>query len=205
MDVAIQAESLVEFTPVPIEELPEVEWIFFTSRQGVLFFVKGLQSAGFAFPAGAKLAVMGEGTAGALRKSGYAPDFIGNGDPALVGQAMGLLAKDARILFPRAAESRESIQQAVGDLATCIDLVVYDNIPRTDFSNLRADALVFTSPLNVKAYFSVFQPQAQQVFFAIGATTCRAIKDQGVTPVYVPTTPSEEALAQLCQSVLKSN
>lgn len=205
LNVEIQAESLVAFTLMPFANLPYSNWIFFTSRQSVLFFFQGLKMAGIPFPTGTKLAVMGEGTAKALRESGYAPDFIGNGDPQMVGESMGLLAKGETILFPRALQSRETIQKVIGEWATAIDLVVYGNQPRIDLPTISADALVFTSPLNVEAYFSKQKVIFQPTFFAIGATTRQALLDKNIDKVWIPATPSEESLAQLCRSVLLGN
>lgn len=202
LNIEIQAESLVAFGLLPFAHLPISDWIFFTSRQSVLFFFQGLKAAAIPFPAGTKLAVMGEGTAKALRESGYAPDFIGNGDPQMVGESMGLLAKGGTILFPRALQSRETVQKIIGEWANAIDLVVYDNQPRMDLPIISADALVFTSPLNVEAYFSKQKVVSQPIFFAIGATTRQALLDKNIDKVWIPATPSEESLAQLCRSIL---
>jgi len=202
LDVEIQAESLVAFALMPFADLPFSDWIFFTSRQSVLFFFQGLKTAAIPFPVGTKLAVMGEGTAKALRECGYAPDFIGNGEPQMVGESMGLLAKGETILFPRALQSRETIQKAIGEWAIGIDLVVYNNQPRIDLPAITADALVFTSPLNVEAYFLQQKATAKSIFFAIGATTRQALQDKNIDTIWVPATPSEESLAQLCRSVL---
>lgn len=200
-----QTESLVAFTAVWPAEIPTNDWIFFTSRQGVTFFFRVAPKLGWVLPPATRLGVMGEGTAKALREVGYAPDFIGNGAPPLVALALAELAHGQTVLFPRAQNSLASLQQALDSRVRVVDLVVYANQMREDFAIISPDALVFTSPLNVKAYFNRYLPQPGQSFFAIGPTTAQALRQAGIDDPLVPATPSEEALAHLCHQHLISN
>jgi uroporphyrinogen-III synthase len=202
-DVQIHGQSLVEFHLRPFAELPACDWCFFSSRQAVRFFFLGLKNAGFALPKSVKIGVLGEGTAQALKNQALAPDFWGNGDPDTVGRAFGIVAEGQKVLFPRAAQSRESIQKSMSGTVEVINLVVYENLGRTEFELPHADVLVFTSPLNAQAYFAKYRLQAEQQVLAIGQTTADALRSICGGEVHIAESPSEAALAEKCQELLK--
>jgi uroporphyrinogen-III synthase len=200
--VQIFGESLVAFEQVQFEAIPEVDWCFFSSRNAVKFFMEGLKAAKLSMPSAIQLGALGEGTSKALKELGYVADFAGNGDPEMVGQAFGIVASGKRVLFPRAAQSRESIQKSLVKTVTIADLVVYDNVPRQDFEIPEVDILVFTSPLNAQAYFARYSLLESQKVVAIGHTTAMAIADLGISTVFIAPTPTEEVLAEICKSQL---
>lgn len=70
-----------------------------------------------------------------------------------------------------------------------IDLVVYEDKLKTDLPERTEKILVFTSPLNVKAYFSQHKLRKDQYLVAIGPSTVAAIKEWGYTcrMAYEPT------------------
>ena len=200
--VKIIGESLVAFEALEFGTLPEVDWCFFSSRNAVHFFFQGLKVAGLNLPSAVKLAVLGDGTAKALKQQGQVADFAGNGDPQTVGEAFGVVAAGQNVLFPRAAQSRESIQKILANVVTIFDLVVYNNVPRTDFVLPAVDVLVFTSPLNAQAYFASYPQQDGQTIVAIGQTTLQALTELGIKNVHTAATPTEEVLAEICKSLL---
>ncbi len=202
-EVQIHGESLVEFHLRPFNAVPDCDWCFFSSRQAVRFFFLGLKNAHLALPKSVKIGVLGEGTAQALKNQALAPDFLGNGDPDTVGRAFAIVAEGQKVLFPRAAQSRESIQKSMSGTVAVIDLVVYENLPRTDFELPHADILVFTSPLNAQAYFAKYPLQADQQVLAIGQTTADALRSICGREVQIAESPSELALAEKCQELMK--
>ncbi|WP_373548624.1 uroporphyrinogen-III synthase [Haliscomenobacter sp.] len=200
--VEIIGESLVAFERVAFAALPDIDWCFFSSRNAVKFFFQGLKAAGLQVPTGLKWGVLGEGTAKSLKEQGYVADFAGNGEPQSVGAAFGIVAEGQRVLFPRAAQSRESIQKILVGLVTIVDLVVYTNAPRTDFELPHADLLVFTSPLNAQAYFAKYPLSKGQKLVAIGQSTEQALRDLGCIEITTAPIPSEEVLAEICKTQL---
>ena len=200
--VEVIGESLVAFDGVPFRELPEIDWCFFSSRNAVKFFFQGLKAAGLPIPARLKWGVLGEGTAKSLKEQGYVADFAGNGEPQSVGDAFGIVAAGQRVLFPRAAQSRESIQKILIGLVTIVDLVVYNNAPRTDFELPCADVLVFTSPLNAQAYFAKYPLLKGQKLVSIGQSTEQALRNLGCVDITTAPIPSEEVLAEICKTQL---
>lgn len=200
--VKIIGQSLVAFEAVSFDTLPETDWCFFSSRNAVKFFFEGLKAANLHLPKGIKWGVLGEGTAKALKEQGHVADFAGNGEPQRVGEAFAVVAAGQGVLFPRAAQSRESIQKILAGTVTIHDLVVYTNTPRTDFELPSADILVFTSPLNAQAYFAQYAYQNGQKVLAIGQSTEQALRKLGLSEILLAPTPTEEVLAEICKTQL---
>jgi uroporphyrinogen-III synthase len=190
---AVHGESLLTFNPVPFASPQSFDWVFFYSKTAVRFFLDNGQCPNLE---GKKLAAIGEGTANALIERGHHPHFIGDGEPVTAAARFLEVAKGRRILFPRAKESRQSIQRLLGDAIFAVDLVVYENTPRTDFTLSDYQILVFTSPMNALAYFSIKTWKGEAVV-AIGNTTASALHQIGIEQVHVATAATEEALATL--------
>lgn len=186
--------SLIQFKAIPFSSLPQVDWVFFYSKNAVQFFFENLRNAKLKFQA--KWAVFGKGTAKALENELQLADFIGSGDPQLNAGYFALAAKGQKVLFPRAAQSQLSIQKLLENKIEAIDLVVYENQPLTHFELPKCDWLVFTSPMNAEAYFSKYPVQEGQQILAIGKTTAAALQQLGIANVKTAEEPSELALAQ---------
>ena len=208
-DMEIIGQSLIQFTPTPFETIPVVDWIFFYSKNGVKFFLETFTAHMFLrilaeenLPI--KWATMGKGTAEALEKHQIQPDFVGTGHPKATALAFGTTANQQKVLFPRAKNSKQSIQNLLAAQLNVLDLVVYENAIKPSFSIPYCDILVFTSPLNVHAYFQKYPIQTKQKIIAIGKTTETTLKKLGLLNVIIAPQPSEKGLAEAVrQEVLK--
>lgn len=197
----IIGESLVTFKNIPFSTLPDCDWVFFYSKQAVHSFFENIQHSNLTLEA--KLAVFGNGTAQALEKKSYRADFTGVGRPAETAIYFGMLAKGCKVLFPRALNSRISVQQLLQDKIEAIDLIVYENSIRTDFEVPACEWLVFTSPLNAAAYFQKQELKNGQKIVAIGQTTATALKQLNINTVHIAEAPSELALAQVIRAAIQ--
>jgi uroporphyrinogen-III synthase len=192
----VTAQSLVQLTPLTIPTIPAADWIFFSSQNGVLFFFDQIKKQGLPVPT-TKWAALGKATAAVLLQYIPTADFIGSGDPESAAADFRVLAQGSRVLFPGAQNSRQSIQGVLKEVATVIDLPVYENTPIANAPSSEADMLVFTSPLNVTAYFAGSSRQAHQKIAAIGRSTAAALQEQGISDVWIPHEATEAALADL--------
>jgi len=192
----VHGESLLDFQAVPFEKIPAADWVFFYSKKGVRFFFEQQQTAAIPLPLTMRFATIGEGTARVIQGFGIQPDFIGTGEPASTAQAFSRLAKGQHVIFPQAAQSRQSIQTHLQEQIRAHNLIVYTNSMRTDFQLPAFDILVFTSPMNAEAYFAQKSWQAQQKVVAIGQTTARALTQLGITEVPIAEQPDEQHLAE---------
>lgn len=197
----VTGRSLVAFRPELFPALPAAEWIFFYSKKAVRFFFEGLRAAGLALPADTRLAALGPGTGAVLRAERGVVDFQGSGDPADTARDFLKVAVGQRVLFPRAAHSRRSVQEALQDNIKAIDLVVYQNEPVRGLARIRAAILVFTSPLNAEAYFAEHRLRPGQKTVAIGRTTASALQQLQVPVDALAEEPSEEGLAAAVQTL----
>ena len=178
------ARSFLRFAPVKFIA-PVADWWFFYSPRAVDYGIAQL-------PDGVRVATMGAGTAASL-PDGITADFVGEGRPEAVAAAFAEVAAGRRVFFPRARQSRRSVQRLVADRLTVLDAVCYDNraVPATE--PIVADVYVFTSPLNVAAYLD-HQPLARGArVVAIGPSTARAQVPYGVSGATLEE-PSEDAL-----------
>lgn len=200
--IRICAESLVDFQPIPFDHLPPCDWIFFSSQQGVRFFFDTLRKNECVLPPHLQWGTLGDGTSQTLRSYGKTPDFAGNGQPDQVGTAFAIITHGQRVLFPAALHSRKSIQAFLPPETTYIDLPVYSNTPKPTIQIPVPDLLVFTSPMNVAAYFAVFPQHTCLPAIAIGESTRTALLSYSLPSVYMASTPSESALAQLALQML---
>ncbi len=193
----VVCQSLIEFSAISFSAVPEVDWVFFYSPNCVRFFFEGLNQLNerrYVVPE--QFAAMGTGTAKTLKEVGRKATFIGSGPPEKVGEAFGQIASGKRVLFPRATDSRKSIQKFLEGRIRAYDLVVYNNVENPVVVNVKADYLVFTSPKNVCAFAKKNSIGRQQKVVAIGRTTAKALTKRLVTVVHLAEEPSETALAE---------
>lgn len=200
IDLQVIGTSLVSFEPIPFDSLPPTDWIFFYSKQAVHFFFENIRQHRLTFTA--KLAVFGKGTAKALEEEGHLPDFTGIGKPEENATYFCMGAKGQKVLFPRALNSRTSIQLLLQDHIEAIDLMVYENKMLTQFEVPECEWLVFTSPLNAQAYFQKYSQQTGQKIIAIGKTTAEALKQLNINSVLLAEEPSELAMAQIIRKAI---
>lgn len=184
-------ESLIQFEALAFEYDLESDWIFFYSRNAVHFFFEGAVKG---MPAGVQLGCMGESTAQALPRSA---DFIGNGEAAATAAAFLAKAKGQKVVFPRAKNSKKSIQLLLEGQIDVEDVVVYENKPKAEFSVPDVDVLVFTSPLNAQTYFQKYRRISDQKVVAIGQTTAAALRQMGIHEISIASKPYEEYLAKV--------
>ncbi len=187
----LTARSLLRFDPVPYTPPPDADWWFFYSSRAVEFGLSEHRP-----PSATRLAAIGPGTAEALREHGLEPDFTGTGNPEETAAAFAGVAAGDRVFFPRARQSRLSIQTALVGRITVLDAVCYDNVVNPPEGPILADTYVYTSPLNVAAYLDHWEMQGDARVVAIGPSTAAALRERGIEPL-VAGEPTEEALVGL--------
>lgn len=187
----VDGQALIEMKAVPFKEVPKADWIFFSSKHAVRYFLQQAK-----IPAGAKIAAVGKATAQELRAHDLRADFIGqDGDTRLTGKKFAALAGRAAVLFPQAKGSLRSIQQQA-PAAKIINLIVYETIRHPVEELPDADIVVFTSPSNVEAWFEKRKISAKQKVVAMGHATASALQEHGIRAHAQPATFDDTGLAQ---------
>ncbi len=178
-----------------------MDWIFFYSRNAVRFFFQGLERLGLPYPSGVATATIGAGTAEALVERGIAVDFVGFGNPERTADRFALRARGKRVLFPRARQSRRSVEYRIDGDITVFSPVVYNNSRREDVSLPDAEVLIFTSPLNAKTYYGHYEMNEDQLVIAFGPTTSEQLKKLGIDHL-MSAEPSEQGLVKLLDELM---
>ncbi|MCB0428524.1 MAG: hydroxymethylbilane synthase [Flavobacteriales bacterium] len=187
----VTGESFIRFEPVEVREVPPSDWLFFSSKNAVKYFLGTVGN-----PHAAKIAAVGEATASAIRQLGMEVDFVGDhSDTTVVAEAFRNIAGKANVLFPGSDISVRTVQKCFPD-DQVTDLVVYRTLDRNDVSVPEFDAVIFTSPSNVNMFFRHAQlnPQRHRVV-VMGITTGKALEASGFSKYVRPWSASEEALA----------
>lgn len=169
---SVEAQSLLDFEAVDfdVSVIDEVEWLFFSSKYGIDFFVNKFDVEKIQQK---KIAVLGKGTEYFLNQKGFKADFVGDGHGDTTAKLFDdMIQKNTKVLFPIANDSLEQVQKHLSNnLIECKNLVVYKNTIKENFSKTDADIIVFTSPMNVKAYLSKYKIEPHQTIISIGRST----------------------------------
>jgi len=194
--------SLIEFKSILFDKTPSTDWLFFYSKSGIKYYLSQLDTLDTLAP----IAVIGKASADFLKANyNLEAQFVGTGHPKETAAEFLLVAKNQKVVFVQAKNSKQSVQKILGEQVNAIDLLVYDNCAKTDFEIPKANILVFTSPLNVHAYFSKYAYQQEQTIISIGQTTAHALKSHGIDQITIAKEPSEKALANCCLALINNN
>lgn len=172
---AVTGRSFIDFSPLEFQYNVQADWLFFTSKNGVKYFFEKVALAADHCP---QIAAINSGTAQAIKALGYEVQFVGDtDDTAAAVAAFRQIAGDAVIVAPQASDGRGVVQQIIPHAKA---LMVYSNTPATDIEKRSEEILVFTSPMNVQAYFSRHDLDSGQRVVAIGPSTEQALLESGV-------------------------
>lgn len=191
----IIGHSLIQFKAISFEALPASDWLFFYSKKGIYYCLSQLETLEQLPPIG----VIGQASADFLwSKYKIQAQFVGTGHPEATAIAFSKLAKDKKVVFARAKHSKQSVQQLLDDGITICDVITYQNEVKVDFKLPSIDILVFTSPLNVTAYFKQYSYCSTQKIISIGRVTAKALNKLGITNLTIAAAPNELELATAC-------
>lgn len=192
--------SLIKFKALPFGELPVGDWLFFYSKKGIDYCFSQLESLEQLPP----IAVIGQASADFLwTKYNLQAQFVGTGHPEPTALAFSKLAKGKKVIFAQAQHSKQSVQQLLDKSITFCDVITYQNEIKVNFKLPSIDILVFTSPLNVKAYFDQYSYHSTQKIISIGRVTAKALNAIGITTLTIAAAPNELELATACLSFIQ--
>ncbi len=182
LNFTVTAKSLIEFKQVEMHYLPISEWIFFSSKHAVRYFFNQNPKIGKV-----KFGCISKQTSAELRQFGHRSDFIGQStDTKMIGKQFSSLVGSAKVLFPIAKESMQSIQQQL--TKNTINLVVYETIKQGIAIDTTTNIIVFTSPSNVEAFFEKNKWHEHYKAVAMGEATEGALYKKGIKKPAKPIT-----------------
>lgn len=187
----IKDQSLIDFSPLEFEP-PEADWVFFYSRNAVRYFFEDSNLELYPY----QYACFSTGTAEELSKYVLDISFIGNGKPEEVTQLFQDVRKQHEpVCFIRANNSVDSVHNILKSDNT-FSIPVYDNQPIEEVPTEDFDILIFTSPMNVDAWFSKNEYRDQEII-VIGRTTKNAVLMHVSRDILVASEPSETGISKL--------
>ena len=176
LNFEVNGKSLIEFKQIPFAELPKTDWIFFSSKHAVKFFFQQQPKI-----EKVKFGCISKQTAMELRQFNQRADFIGQStDTKLIGKQFSSLVGNAKILFPIAKESMQSVQNQIVKKENAINLPVYQTLKHAVIIDKDTNILVFTSPSNVDAFFEKNKWESHYKAIAMGDATGKALERKRV-------------------------
>jgi uroporphyrinogen-III synthase len=186
-----------------LSNLEEVDWLVFTSANGVNYFFKAIHSLHIALHERLNIAVVGTKTKEALTKHGFQPtllpkEFVAEG---LIEGFQQQSIKNKKIIYIRGNLARDLIPKELTRLGADVnELTVYETFCPTVrkelvtlFSN-KIDAITFTSPSTVNHFVQLLKGTEwrswldEVVVCCIGPVTETAALKAGIIPTIVPDT-----------------
>ncbi|MGI9021235.1 MAG: uroporphyrinogen-III C-methyltransferase [Solirubrobacterales bacterium] len=175
-----------------VAELGEYSLVCLTSPNGVRLLRQAMVARGrdARALAGATIAAIGPGTAGALGELGVIPDvvperFVAEG---LIEALADTDVAGKRVLIVRAAEAREALPEALRERGAEVDVVaLYETVredpePEAIEAAMAADYVTFTSSSTVRNLMAVLDgsfPEGARVV-SIGPVTSEAAREAGL-------------------------
>ena len=215
---AIEIVPVEDWTQVDraASNLPDYDWLIFTSSNAVELFMRRLQVLGLT--CSTPIAVVGAGTAGTLGTWNLTPTCVPHNF-----RAEGLLEAfpadlpGVRILIPRAEIGRELLPEELRKRGAAVDvLTVYRTVKASGLTDLRTslrdeqiDIVVFTSPSAVR-YFGeelggdLVSYLRNIPIAVIGPVTGEAVRAAGLETFLEPERSTIQDLIQSIRSYFSS-
>lgn len=172
-----------------LERLTAFDWVVFTSANAVRAVLDQVS----VWPAGPRVAAVGEATARVLRACGVEPHWVGSGTAHDLARELLGRGKLGRVLFPRGDRARFELAEALHAAQVPLEAPVayrtvssFDAAARAELERLLAarqlDWAVLASPSAWTELLSALSEPtllANLRLAAIGPTTARAIRASG--------------------------
>jgi hydroxymethylbilane synthase len=190
-------QTFIDVKPVSFSLPKEIDWLFFSSSNGVKHF---FESVDLAEVRDKKLGVYGEATARTLYGFVEIIDFIASlGQPEDVARQFAQVLKNNYVLFAGARDTLGSVGEGIPTNQKHF-LSVYETQLLEPKVDVEFEAYIFTSPSNIKSFVGAGNkiPSAAKVI-AIGNSTSLALAEHDISHL-TASIPHESELFTLLAS-----
>ncbi|MCF8308767.1 MAG: uroporphyrinogen-III synthase [Bacteroidales bacterium] len=202
------------------ESINNKDWVIFTSTNGVKYFFHWTKKLNLSFNKHQfNYAAIGEATGERLKQEGIKPAYVGTGRSSTEfgSELMSIIGPPPQqLLIPTGNMASDQLKNVLNEKYTCGKMVVYNTSikesPDPAFLELLGkgdyDLLLFLSPSAVDGFFQFaantinLKPISAA---AIGPTTEKALLNQGLEPVFVPSQPNLELMAAETEDYFRNN
>ncbi|WP_340114403.1 hydroxymethylbilane synthase [Maribellus mangrovi] len=205
--IVIETTELTAGDKQVLGQLDRFDWLFFTSRNGVIHFFRQLMDlqGGTSLPASLKIAVIGSKTAAELDYYGYAPNFTASGNTSHEFAAefkKQVNPENKKLLLALGNLAGDALEKELTADNEIQRLEVYQTVQPEKIeekaanliSNDRYDCILFTSPSTFNNFYERMESRlsAPLKMASIGPTTTKAIEAKGLAPVVTAKDSSAE-------------
>ncbi|MEZ5015296.1 MAG: hydroxymethylbilane synthase [Chitinophagales bacterium] len=173
----VSGRSLLSFTALPFDQPAGADWYFFTSKNGVHFFMLGNGS----IPKGVRVAAIGEETAYALKTQGVQVDYIGD---ERIAETFSGIAAGSKVCIFGALHHADGLLQALSSDMQIMHIPVYANTIDKEVRIPEAAIYACTSPMQAEAICTHIDPQ-KKIFVAIGESTASYLRTLGIERIHI--------------------
>lgn len=193
-------------TVLSLDQLKQVSWIGFTSRNGIRSFFHSLWDSGLDVRAlaGCQIAVVGSGCEEVLKRFGLRADFV---PTAYDGQAMGeqwqaLLKPSDQVLLVQGKEGSEVLHRQLRSVCTLDILTVYHNreVPLPKLNPEDFDIAAYTCASSARRLIQADNRWAACRALSIGPKTTETLKQLGVCRILEAEQSRYEAMAEALET-----
>ena len=191
-------QSLLSFESLDFEFPVKTDWLIFYSRRGVQYFAEKFPEISPKI----KLAAVGRKTGEMLKKYFGRVDFQGEGEVESYSDFFKKVIENENLTVVRAAHSASGLVEKLNVGNRISEIIAYHNSPAKNISQINADIYIFTSSMNVEAFFTVNAVQSAAYYIAIGQPTAEKLRTFGVENVIISESTEEESLFETCKMIL---
>ncbi len=190
------------------DDLREVTWLIFTSRNGIAGFFGSLFSSGMDARdlSGVRIAAVGKKSADCLLAYGVRADFLPEhtDEESLIDGLKGKLRPEDVIWHPTGDTGSGRIQSALENICECWSICVYENVA-TGAKPVDADeeaGVFFTCASSAERFIGLLKPEITERWkekgtaYSIGPKTSAKLKELGVRTIREAKEASYRALAE---------
>jgi len=197
--IQLNAQSFLRFQQLPFITPKDFEIVFFGSSRAAKYFLAQTE-----IDSQAKIAVAGNTTKAYLEKLGYKVHFCptASGNITQSAKEFAEWAKGRTVVFPISNISNKSYTQFLSK-ENSIELQVYSTEIHS-FALAPVDCYVFTSPSNVRGFFSSNKPPQSAKIIAYGESTAKTLREYSVENVTILKDSSENGVIEVLLNKIQS-
>ena len=196
------------------------QWLVFTSKNGVIYFLKLLHQLGLSIDSlsDIKIAVVGKITAKELIKNKIVPFLISSGNTSqdLLDELLSKVQSNEKILLSLAELADNTLEKGLSNLAFPTRLNAYRTIQPSAYDEeiiekIRQntyDMILFTSASGVQNFNRIMEKEEIKSDFraaCIGTTTQKEMLKFNYTPIFVSSRSNGGTFAQELEQYFENN
>jgi hydroxymethylbilane synthase len=213
--IEVKQSRINDADKIVLKNINSFDWLFFTSRNGVVNFFKHLidVKGNTELSSSIKIAAIGSKTALELEYYGFSADFISDGNTSeeLLGQFSKLQKPSSlKILLALGNLANDTLLNSLAKGNEVSRINVYDTLKpeNADKGILETiqkdlyDLILFTSPSTFQNFCSFMDKSILKRLkvASIGSTTSKAIADEGIEPMITAKKSNAEGL---CEAIIE--